>query len=84
MNEIISRRSLGGERRGNFLLQFVVLQKLRHFTRKAFRFPRWRKTRSHGASPINQELREVPFYSAARRLRYVDRLRRPRWRNSQH
>ena len=46
-------------------IQFVVLQKLRHFTRKAFRFPRWRKTRSHGASPINQELREVPFYTVA-------------------
>ncbi len=41
------------------------LQELFHFTRKAFRFCRWRKTRSHGASPINQELREVPFYAVA-------------------
>ena len=41
------------------------LQKLFHFTRKAFRFCRWRETRSHDASPINQELREVPFYTVA-------------------
>jgi hypothetical protein len=41
------------------------LQELFHFTRKAFRFCRWRETRSYDASPINQELREVPFYTLA-------------------
>jgi len=41
------------------------LQELFHFTRKAFRFCRWRETRSHYPSPINQELREVPFYTLA-------------------
>ena len=41
------------------------LQKFFHFTRKAFWFCWWRETRSHDASPINQEFREVPFYTVA-------------------
>ena len=65
MNEIISRRLLGGEGRGDFLIQFVVLQKLRHYTREAFRFPRWCETRSDDASLTNQEIRELPFYAVA-------------------
>jgi hypothetical protein len=39
------------------------LQQPRHFTHKAFRLRHWREARSHDASLINQELREVPFYA---------------------
>ena len=41
------------------------LQQVRHFTHKAFRLRHWREARSHDASLINQELREVPFYAVA-------------------
>src|SRR6516162_3147189 len=41
------------------------LQQPRHFTQKAFRLRHWREARSHDASLINQELREVPFYAVA-------------------
>ena len=41
------------------------LQQPRHVTRKAFRVRHWREARSHDASLINQELREVPFYAVA-------------------
>jgi hypothetical protein len=41
------------------------LQQLRHFTHKAFRLRHWCEARSHDASLINQELREVPFYAVA-------------------
>jgi hypothetical protein len=41
------------------------LQQPRHFTHKAFRLRHWREARSHDASLVNQELREVPFYAVA-------------------
>ena len=41
------------------------LQQLRHVTHKTLRLRNWREARSHDASPINQELREVPFYAVA-------------------
>ena len=40
-------------------------QTLGHFTHKAFRRRHWCETRSHDPSLINQELREIPFYTVA-------------------
>ena len=43
----------------------IHLQKLGHVTSDALRLRYWREARSHGASPINQELGEIPFYAVA-------------------
>jgi hypothetical protein len=53
------------------LAPITRLQQPSHFTHKAFRLRRWREARSHDASLVNQELREIPFYAVAQQAAHL-------------